>query len=132
MRSGVRATFTLPQRFHPVARLLLERGVQLDAVLAHARHVAVRPHLPDEPGGVPRGAAGELALLEQQHVGDAELRQVIGGGAAGDAAADDQDLGVGGKGHRAVFVKTESTLSHDHANLPLPGIPALAMMTRTT
>jgi hypothetical protein len=56
------------------------------------RHVAVGPHLAHQAGRVPGGAAGELALLQQQHVGDAQLGQVVGGGAAGNAAADDDDL----------------------------------------
>ena len=80
------------------AGLLLERRVELDAVAAHARHVARRPVLADEPGGVPGRAARELALLEQHDVAPSELRQVVGGRAAGDAAADDDDAGAGGKG----------------------------------
>ena len=51
---------------------------------------------PDQPGGVPGRAAGELLALQQQHVGDAELGQVIGDRAADDAAADDDDVGAGG------------------------------------
>src|SRR5262249_29225547 len=50
-----------------------------------------------EPGGVPGGAARELLALEQQHALLAELRQVVGDGAADDAAADDDDLGLGGE-----------------------------------
>jgi hypothetical protein len=56
--------------------------------------------LADEPGRVPRRAAGEPALLEQHDVLDAELGEVIGGRGARDAAADDDDAGVGrGMGH---------------------------------
>ena len=55
------------------ARLLLERRVELDAVAAHARRIARRARLPDETGRMPRRAAGELALLEQHDVADAEL-----------------------------------------------------------
>jgi hypothetical protein len=74
------------------AGLGFQRRIQLDAVAAHLRHVAVGPHLADQAGRMPGGAAGELALLEQQHVGLAHLRQVVGDRAAGDAAADDHDF----------------------------------------
>ena len=50
------------------AGLLLERRVELDAVAAHPRRVARRARLADESRCVPRGAAGELALLEQHDV----------------------------------------------------------------
>ena len=79
------------------ARFLLERRIELDAVLAHARRVARCARLPDQAGGVPRGAAGQLALLEQHDVGDAELGEMVGRRGAGDAAADDDDLRVLGK-----------------------------------
>ncbi len=82
-------------------RLGFERGIQLDAVLAHARHVAVGPHLPHQPGGMPGSAAGEPTLLQQQHVAAAELGQVVGGRTAGDAAADDQGLDMGRQVHGA-------------------------------
>ena len=41
-----------------------QRGVELNAVLAHHRHIAVGAHGPDEARSVPGGAAGELALLQ--------------------------------------------------------------------
>ena len=84
--------------------LSLQRGIQLDAVLAHRRHVAVGPHLPDQAGGVPGGAAGELALLQQQHVGLAGFGQVVSGGTTGNAATDNDDFGMGGKGHGGVLL----------------------------
>ena len=101
MRSGVRATLTLPHCFQPVASPVSASSVLYSSMpyLLIARHVAVGPHLADQARRVPGGAAGQLALLEQQHVGDAQLGQVVGGGAAGDAAADDDDTGVGGQGH---------------------------------
>ena len=73
-----------------------ERRIELDAVAAHARRVACRAKLPDQSGGVPGRAAGQLALLEQHDVAAAELGQVIRGARTGDAAADDDDLGMGG------------------------------------
>jgi hypothetical protein len=53
---------------------------------------------------MPGGTGGELLALEQQHVLPAELGQVIGERAADDAAADDDDLGVGGElGHAGFY-----------------------------
>jgi hypothetical protein len=46
---------------------------------------------------VPRGAAGQLTLLEQHHVGAAEFGQVIGHARADHTAADDDDLGAVGQ-----------------------------------
>ena len=69
----------------------LEPSVQLDRVLEHARRVARRAQLADQSGGVPRGAVGELVLLEQHDVGLAHRGQVVGDAAADDAAADDHD-----------------------------------------
>jgi hypothetical protein len=48
---------------------------------------------------VPGGAAGELALLQQQHIGAAHLRQMVGGGTANNAATDDDDLCVTWRTH---------------------------------
>src|SRR6185295_5616164 len=77
------------------AGLALEARIELRAVLAHARHRAVRAHLPDQAGRVPGGSATEAPLLEQHHIAPAELRQVVGDAHADDAAADDDDLGMG-------------------------------------
>ena len=90
----VEAAALLPAGREP--GLGLQRRVELDAVLAHPRRVARRARLPDETRRVPRRPAGELALLEQHDVRDAELGQVVRGRRAGDAAADDDHLRVGG------------------------------------
>ena len=106
------------------AGLRFERRVELDAVPAHARRVARRARLADESRGVPGGAAGELALLEQHDVGDAELGEVIGGRGAGDAAADDDDLRVSGGQwtcERFEFSELERGHAGDHARGARPG-----------
>ena len=51
------------------ARFCFQARIQLNAVFRHRCHVAVGPHLPHQPGRVPGGAAGQLALFQQQHVG---------------------------------------------------------------
>ena len=96
-RSFVFATFRLPHCF-PAGReagLLFERGVKIDAVPAHPRCIPRRARLADESRRMPRRAAGEPSLLQQHDVADAELREVIRGRGAGDAAADDDGAGLG-------------------------------------
>jgi hypothetical protein len=79
-------------------RLAFQRRVELDAIAAHAGSVARGAELPDEARRVPGRSAGELALLEQHDVGDAELGQVVRRRRADDPAADDDDASVPGNG----------------------------------
>jgi hypothetical protein len=44
---------------------------------------------------------GDSALFQDHHILPAHARQVIGDAAANDAAADDDDLGMGARGHEA-------------------------------
>ena len=74
------------------AGLRLQARVQLAALQHQPGQRRVRAQLPDDPGRVPGRAAGELALLEQDDVGPAQLGQVVGHAAAHDPAADDHDL----------------------------------------
>ena len=53
---------------------------------------------------MPGGAAGQLPAFEQHHIRDAQLGQVVGDGAADDAAADDDDVGAGRDHLRRVIV----------------------------
>src|SRR5439155_13055219 len=79
-------------------------GVELGAEADKLGHVGVGAELADQPRRVPRGAAGELAALQQDHVAPAEAREVIRGAAADDAAADDDRARVARKrpvGHHA-------------------------------
>ena len=82
-------------------RLRFERLVEVGAVLRELRQVLRRAELADEPGRVPRGAAGDVATLEEHDVAPAELRQVIRDAAAGDPAADHDDTRVGRRGTHA-------------------------------
>jgi hypothetical protein len=72
-----------------------------DRGLHQPREVALAAQLPDEAGGVPGAAFGELPLLEQQHVALALAAECIGDRAADGAAADDDDAGaaVDRRGH---------------------------------
>ncbi len=99
----------------PAARLAglgLQPLVQLDAVLQELGHVGIGPELPDETGGVPGRAAGQLLSLEQHHLPPAEPGQMIGDRAAHDAAAYDHDPAVGGQaGH---LPAPDQPLGHYH------------------
>ena len=75
-------------------RLRLQGAVELLTVLGEFGHVCRRTELPDQPRGVPCGARCQLLSLEQHHVRPAELGQMIGYRAAGDAASDDHHAGM--------------------------------------
>src|SRR5262249_2509362 len=83
-----------PAEARGLPRLGLEPLIEIAAVLGQTREVLGRPQLADEAGGVPRGAAGDVAALQQEHVAPAELGEVVGDAAAGDAPADDDDARV--------------------------------------
>ncbi len=82
------------------AGLLLEPGVQLGGVLDQPGAVLRGAELADQAGRVPGGAAGQLALLQQQHVGPAHPGQMVGDAGPDHAPADDHDPGAAGKGGR--------------------------------
>ena len=78
----------------------LKPGVKIGGIFRQPRHVLAGAQLTDQPRRMPGGARGQLLALEQQDVGPAELRQVIGDGTAGNAASDNDDAGLGGQfGH---------------------------------
>jgi len=105
----VQAAALLPAGGEP--GLFLERCVEVDPVAAHSRCVARRARLAHQPRGVPRRAAGELALLEQHHVLRAELRKVVCRGNARDAASDHDDASLSGQpGSHNLSAATPATL----------------------
>ena len=79
---------------HGQAGVGLELGEPLDARAQRAHQAPGAAPLRAQAGGVPGRAAGQLVLLEQDDVGLAEPRQVVGERGAGRAAADDDDLGA--------------------------------------
>ena len=81
----------------------VEPLVELDRVFQHARDRGRRAQLPDEACRMPGRAGGELALLQEHDVRLMVARQMVGGRAADDAAADDDDLGMSGQAHRAAL-----------------------------
>ena len=121
------------QRRHPVGRarddepptgpvpggqpgLGLEALVELGGVLHEAGAALAGPQQPDQPRRVPGRAARERALLEQQHVGLTEVRQVVGGRGAHDATPDHhhprprwQWCGAGRGAHRAAALVSRSS-----------------------
>ncbi len=72
----------------------LDLLVQLDRVLLEPRHVRVAVERMHPPGRVPRGSRGQLAPLEEHHVGPAGLREVVQHARADHATTDDDDLGL--------------------------------------
>ena len=107
-RSAFSARLIEPFCLKPVACPVSASSVvqQLGGVFRELGHPPRGAQLPDQAGGVPGGAAGELLALQQQDIGDAELGQVIGDRAADDAAADDHDVGAGGErgGHASASI----------------------------
>ena len=75
------------------ARLLLEPVIEFDGIAEQLGDVGARAQLSDQPRGVPGRAACQPPTLEQEHVGETHLPQVIGHRTADDAAAYDDDLG---------------------------------------
>ena len=76
--------------------VVLERAEQRDGVLRQPGHRARAAELEDEARGV-RGRAARLperTLVDEHDVGAAELGEVICQTGSGDAAADDDDVGL--------------------------------------
>ena len=68
---------------------LLEATVKLARVAGEVRHRDRLPQLAEQAGGMPGGAGGDLAALQQKHIGASGTCEVIGDRAADHAAADD-------------------------------------------
>ena len=79
-----------------LAGLGLEPLEQLHGVFGEPRQGEGAQHLAHQAGGMPGGAAGQGSALEQNHIGPAQLGQMIGDAAAGDTAADDDHAGLSG------------------------------------
>ena len=70
------------------AREVLELAVEVDGVFLQARDVGVAVEGVHAAGGVPGGAGGEFALLDQHHVRPADLGQMVENADPDDAAPD--------------------------------------------
>ncbi len=84
------AAIHLPAGGEP--RLRLEPLVEIDGIAEQLGDVGVRAQLADKACRMKGRARRELPALQQHRVGPAELGQMIGRGAADDAAADDDRL----------------------------------------
>src|SRR4051812_38322526 len=71
------------------AGFLLQLVVELDRVFEELGDIGGSAELTDQTRGMPGRTAGEFAALDEDDVFPAEPGQMIGGGAADDAAADD-------------------------------------------
>ncbi len=75
--------------------LLLEAGVEVAGVEPdRGRGLRGGAEAGHQAGGVPGGAGGEPVALEEDDVGPARVREVVGDRAADDASADDHDAGT--------------------------------------
>ena len=94
IRPGVRATVSDPTRRKPVSTpVSAGSAAYVCALMPGELGQRMRAaDLGDQPGGVPGRPRGEPHPLEHEHVGHAELRQVVGDRRADDPAADDHDL----------------------------------------
>lgn len=72
----------------------LQSGVKTVAVMVDLGHVVIADERRALPGGMPGRAAGQLALLDQQHIRPAFFGKVIGQTHPHHAAADDHHLGL--------------------------------------
>jgi len=77
-----------------LSRLRFELLVEHGAVAREAGEVVAGAELADEARRMPRGAAGEVATLEEHDVAPPELRQVIRDAASDDPASDDDGARV--------------------------------------
>ena len=73
------------------ARLRLELAVEAGGVLHEAGARLRRPELAEQARRMPRRAARELSLFEEEDVGPPEAGQVVGGRGPDDTAPDDDD-----------------------------------------
>ena len=80
----------------------LEPLVELRRVLHEARAALARPQQAHEARGVPRRPARQGPLLEEEHVGPAEVGEVVCRRRTDDAPADDDDAGTSGQGRSRV------------------------------
>ena len=97
-RSGVAATSRPPTGVEAGLAVELEGVVQPDGAARELRHHAGEVGLEHSPRGVRGGTPGleQGALVDDDDVAPAELRQVVDGAAAGDAGADDDQPGAAG------------------------------------
>ena len=73
--------------------------VKIDRVFQHLGDRRRGAQLPNQPRRVPCASAGDLTLLQQEHIGLVISGQVIGSRTADDAATDHDNLGLSGKCH---------------------------------
>ena len=79
------------------SRLGLQFAIKFCRIADEAGHVGMAAQLADKAGGMPGGAAAELALFEEDDIRPSELRQMIGDRTTDDAAADDDNLRLRGQ-----------------------------------
>ena len=107
----------------------LDLAIQIDGVFLQARDVGLAIEGVHAAGGVPGRAGGQFALLEQQHVGPADLGEVIEHAGADHAAADD-DRSRGSLHDSSSPAERQVTSSGDGGCKPERPWPRLASHSR--
>ena len=88
--TGHRDAAGLPEARGP-ARLLLQRGIQVDGVPGQLDQGLRGTKLGDQAGGVPGGPAGQLPALQDDDIRPTQPGQVVGYAGPGDAPAYHHD-----------------------------------------
>ena len=89
------AAVHLPPRRN--AGFRLQPVIEIDRIAQQLGDIGIGAQLPDQPRRMERGARCQFGAFQQNRVGPAQLGQMIGGGTADDAAADDNGPRRGGK-----------------------------------
>ena len=108
-----------------LAGQLLQPLVQGDAVLMNLGEVVVANEVGTLAGGMPSGAGGEFALLQQQHIGAALFGKMVEQPHAHDAAPDDDDAGLILHGAPLDFAAKSTAPESSTGQAPLAGATTL-------
>ena len=81
-----------------VAHFILQTAEKRRRILRQFGHILAYPQLPDQTGGVPRGARGQALAFKQYNVLPAKIGQVIGEAAADRAATNNHHPSGRGNG----------------------------------
>ena len=86
-----------------MTRFLFERSIQFGTVLVDFGHRVGGPQAANQACRVPRGAAAQRVLLEQDNILPAQLREMIRDARPNNASTNNDDFGLGGqrRGHRS-------------------------------
>ena len=101
---------------------LLQGAVQVHRVLVNLAHGVAHVEQRQKPGRMPRGSGRQLLALEEDRIGPTLAREVVEGGDADHATADDHGAGVLRHANRSI--RFSSTPRPGRCRRPrCPGLP---------